>query len=51
MIEAIRPRDVELADRLAHKHTRQFHDRFMDFMQAKYDEDFDFELTAAIAGD
>jgi DNA-binding GntR family transcriptional regulator len=45
MAEAVRQRDIDLADRLAHNHTRQFHDRFMNFMRAKYDEGFDFELT------
>lgn len=46
MIEAIRDRNIELADRLAHGHTRQFHDGFMKFMRANYDEDFDFDLSA-----
>ena len=41
--KAIQDQDVELADRLAHAHTRQFHDRFMNFMQASYFDDFDFE--------
>lgn len=46
MIEAIRRGDVAEADRLAHAHTRQFHKRFMDFLSARYSEDFDFDLTA-----
>ena len=45
MIEAIRARDVELADRLAHQHTRQFHKRFVDFLSAKYSDGFDFDLS------
>ena len=43
IIEAIRQQDVIEADRLAHEHTRQFHDRFINFLKAKYYEDFDFE--------
>lgn len=43
MIEAIRDQDVERADQLAHAHTRQFHDRFINFLRASYDDDFDFE--------
>ncbi len=36
MLEAIRARDVELADRLAHAHTRQFRDNFITFLQENY---------------
>ncbi|GGG83891.1 GntR family transcriptional regulator [Salipiger pallidus] len=43
MIEAIRRQDVAKADQLAHDHTRQFHRRFVNFLAAKYDDDFDFE--------
>ncbi len=43
IIEAIRRQDVVEADRLAHEHTRQFHDRFMNFLKAQYHEDFNFE--------
>lgn len=32
MLEAIERRDVERADRLAHAHTRQFRDNFLQFM-------------------
>lgn len=46
MIEAIRTRDVSEADRLAHQHTRQFHKRFVDFLSARYSDDFDFELSS-----
>jgi len=45
MIEAIRVKDVTAADRLAHEHTRQFHDRFVAFMSARYDNDFDFDVS------
>ncbi|MAS93382.1 MAG: GntR family transcriptional regulator [Verrucomicrobiales bacterium] len=45
IIEAIRLRDASEADRLAHEHTRQFHSRFMEFLHARYDEDFDFDVT------
>lgn len=45
MIEAIRKRDVTRADKLAHDHTRHFHDRFVRFMSANYSEDFDFDLS------
>lgn len=36
MLEAIRARDVEEADRLAHAHTRQFRDNFLRFMAQNY---------------
>ena len=36
MLEAIRARDVERADRLAHAHTRQFQDNFIEFMKHNY---------------
>ncbi len=45
MIEAIRNREVKLADQLAHEHTRQFHSRFVAFLSAKYSEDFDYDLS------
>jgi DNA-binding GntR family transcriptional regulator len=45
MIDAIRARDVLTADKLAHNHTRHFHDRFVRFMSANYSEDFDFDLS------
>ncbi len=47
--KAIQDQDVELADRLAHAHTRQFHDRFMNFMRASYFDDFDFESFEPIS--
>lgn len=36
MLDAIRQRDVERADRLAHAHTRQFQDNFIDYMRHSY---------------
>jgi len=36
MLDAIRNRDVERADALAHSHTRQFRDNFIRFMQENY---------------
>lgn len=36
MLEAIRDRDVERADRLAHAHTRQFQSNFVEFMKQNY---------------
>ncbi len=44
MVDAIRDRDVELADKLAHAHTRQFHRRFMAFMETNFDDDFQIDL-------
>ena len=45
MIDAIRARDIGAADRLAHEHTRQFHNRFVEFLSARYSDDFDFDLS------
>lgn len=39
MLAAIRERDVERADRLAHAHTRQFRDNFILFMKQNYLQD------------
>ena len=36
MLAAIRDRNIERADTLAHLHTRQFRDNFMDFMKRNY---------------
>lgn len=36
MLEAIRARDVARADALAHAHTRQFRDNFLQFMKETY---------------
>jgi DNA-binding GntR family transcriptional regulator len=49
MIEAIRRHDVSKADELAHIHTRQFHDRFINFLHAKYEDDFDFDVPIGVA--
>jgi DNA-binding GntR family transcriptional regulator len=46
MIDAIRARDIDLADRLAHDHTRLFHDRFLAFLGAQYQDDFRFAAPA-----
>ncbi|MDF3854152.1 GntR family transcriptional regulator [Paracoccus pantotrophus] len=42
MLEAIRARDVERADALAHAHTRQFRDNFIEFMKENYSQNFSF---------
>lgn len=39
MLEAIRSKDVERADRLALEHTRQFRDNFIEFMTENYTTD------------
>jgi DNA-binding GntR family transcriptional regulator len=39
MIAAIKAKDVERADALAHAHTRQFRDNFIDFMKENYASD------------
>jgi len=36
MLEAIRAKDVQRADELAHAHTRQFRDNFIDFLRENY---------------
>lgn len=36
MIDAIRSRDAERADRLAHAHTRQFRDQFLAYLRQNY---------------
>jgi DNA-binding GntR family transcriptional regulator len=41
MIEAIRQRDVERADRLAHAHTRQLRDNFLEFLRKNYASSID----------
>ena len=46
MIEAIRARDVERADRLAHDHTRQFRDRFLDFLSTNHTAAMKLETAA-----
>jgi DNA-binding GntR family transcriptional regulator len=39
MFEAIRDRNIDLADELAHAHTRQFQDNFINFMRENYTTD------------
>ncbi len=39
MFEAIKAKDVEKADELAHAHTRQFQSNFIDFMRENYTTD------------
>lgn len=39
MLAAIRDRNVDLADELAHAHTRQFQDNFINFMRENYATD------------
>ena len=39
MLEAIRAKDVERADDLAHAHTRQFQNNFIEFMRENYTTD------------
>ncbi len=39
MLDAIRNRDAERADALAHAHTRQFQDNFIDFLKRNYLKD------------
>lgn len=47
MIDAIRARDVARADRLAHDHSRQFRDRFLDFLRANYSSAIDLSAPRA----
>jgi DNA-binding GntR family transcriptional regulator len=39
MLEAIREKNIERADELAHAHTRQFQDNFIDFLRENYTSD------------
>lgn len=47
MLEAIRAKNVELADELAHAHTRQFQDNFIAFLRENYTTDVSFGPLAA----
>lgn len=47
MIAAIKARDVERADQLAHAHTRQFRDNFIRFMSENYATDMSIGRTHA----
>ena len=47
MLEAIRAKNVERADELAHAHTRQFQDNFIAFLRENYTTDVSFGPLAA----
>ena len=47
MLEAVRARDVERADRLAHEHTRQFRDNFLDFLKENHARAVSLAVPAA----
>jgi DNA-binding GntR family transcriptional regulator len=47
MLKAIKDRDVERADKLAHDHTRQFRDTFVRFMQENYMTDVSLDTQVA----
>jgi DNA-binding GntR family transcriptional regulator len=47
MLDAIRAKDVERADELAHAHTRQFQKNFIDFMRENYTTDVPLRAFAA----
>ena len=47
-IQAIAAQDVEAADRVAHAHTFQFHDRFLRALRHTPDEAFSIEVAAGI---
>jgi DNA-binding GntR family transcriptional regulator len=49
MIAAIAARDAERADALAHAHTRQFRDNFIDFMKENYATEIDLGRGGAAA--
>lgn len=49
MLEAIRDRDVGRADRLAHAHTRQFQENFVEFMKRNYLQDAPLPTIAPAA--
>lgn len=47
MLEAIREKNVERGDELAHAHTRQFQDNFIAFLRENYTTDVSFGPLAA----
>jgi len=47
MLEAIRARDVARADRLAHDHTRQFRDSFLEFLRQSHSRTMPLEPPEA----
>lgn len=49
MLDAIRHKDVARADRLAHAHTRQFQDNFVEYMRHNYLKDAPIQLPLPAA--
>lgn len=49
MIAAIRDRDIDRADALAHAHTRQFRDNFIQFLKQSYLKDADLMVLGPAA--
>lgn len=47
MLEAIRDRDVARADVLAHAHTRQFRDNFIEFLKENYSQTMPLDAPTA----
>ena len=47
MLEAIAERDMDRADQLAHAHTRQFQNNFIDFMRENYSADIALKSVPA----
>jgi len=47
MLDAIKAKDVERADELAHAHTRQFQNNFIDFMRENYATDVTLKSLSA----
>ena len=45
MLAAIKVKDVNRADELAHAHTRQFQDSFIDFMRENYATDVSLAVS------
>lgn len=48
MLEAIRAKDVDRADELAHAHTRQFQQNFINFMRENYSTDVSFPSLRSV---
>jgi len=49
MLDAIRQKDVARADMLAHAHTRQFQDNFIDYLKHNYLKDAPIQLPLSAA--
>ncbi len=47
MLDAIRARDIDRADRLAHAHTRQFRDNFIGFLKENYSTQMPMTIAPA----